>query len=118
MTFHRDHVAGAFFVLTGIGVFVLSGDLPLGSMAMPGAGMMPKLILGLMVILGLALAAQAHNSPPLATIAWDDLAHALRVIAAAATAAAFYDLLGFRITMALLLCALVIAAERQDVTRA
>ncbi len=87
-------------------------------MAMPGAGMMPKLILVLMVVLGLALVAQAHRSPPLATIAWDDLPHALCVIAAATAAAGLYNVLGFRITMALMLCSLLIAAERRNVTRA
>jgi len=117
MILHRDHVAGGFFVATGILVFLFSGDLPIGSMAMPGAGMMPKLILALMIVFGVALVAQAHKSPPLATIAWDDLAHALCVFAAAVAATALYDVLGFRITMALMLSGLVIAVERRHIVR-
>src|SRR5262245_5249778 len=115
MILHRDHVAGGAFVIAGIAIFLLSGDLPIGSMGMPGAGMMPKLVLVLMIILGLALVAQAHKSPPLASIAWDDLPHALCVIFAAAAATALYNVLGFRITMALMLCGLVIGVERQNI---
>ena len=114
---HQDHISGGAFVIAGFIVFLLSGDLPLGSMAMPGAGMMPKLVLGLMIVFGLTLIAQAHQSPPLAALEWNDLPHALCVIIAAAAAAALYSTLGFRITMALMLCALVIAVERQNFLR-
>ena len=43
MTLRSDHVAGAAFVVFGIVVFALSGDLPFGRLSAPGAGMMPKL---------------------------------------------------------------------------
>jgi hypothetical protein len=98
----RDHIAGGLFVVAGIVLFAVSGDLPIGSMAMPGAGMLPKLIIGLMIVFGLMLTAQAHHSPPFATIAWDDLPHALCV----------------RITMALMLFGLLVAVERQSLIRA
>jgi hypothetical protein len=117
MLLHRDHVAGAFFILAGAIVFLLSGDLPVGSMAMPGAGMMPKLVLALMIVLGLALMAQARKSPRLATIAWDDLPHALGVLVAAMAATALYNILGFRIAMALMLTGLVIIVERRNPVR-
>ena len=73
MILRQDHIAGGIFVVAGIAVFAMSGDLPLGSMAMPGAGMMPKLVLGLMVVFGLVLMVRAGESPPFATIAWNDL---------------------------------------------
>ena len=114
----QDHISGGAFVIAGIIVFLLSGDLPLGSMAMPGAGMMPKLVLALMIFFGLTLVAQAHKSPPLAALEWEDLAHALCVIMVATAAAALYDVLGFRITMALMLCALIVVVERQNILRA
>ena len=38
MTFRTDHAAGLAFVLFGITVLLLSGDLPSGRLAMPGAG--------------------------------------------------------------------------------
>jgi hypothetical protein len=109
----RDHIAGAAFVLGGLGVLALSGDLPVGSMAMPGAGMMPKLVLGLMIAFGLILMARARESPPVATVPWSDLPHALRVIAITAAAVALYSGLGFIITMSLLLFCLLFAVERR-----
>jgi hypothetical protein len=114
----RDHIAGGLFVVAGVVLYAVSGDLPIGSMAMPGAGMLPKLIIGLMIVFGLVLTAQAHHSPPFATIAWDDLPHALCVFVAASAAIALYTVLGFRITMALMLFGLLVAVERQNLVRA
>ena len=45
----RDHIAGGVFIAAGLLVFALSGDLPFGTLASPGAGMMPKLVLGLLI---------------------------------------------------------------------
>src|SRR5437660_6343668 len=108
MILRRDHIAGAAFVVAGALIFAFSGDLPLGSMAMPGAGMMPKLVLGLMVVFGLVLMVRAGESPPFATIAWNDLPHAVCVTIATAAAIALYTTLGFRITTGLMLLVLLV----------
>ena len=113
MQLRVDHVAGAIFIAAGAAVFAASGDLPLGSMAMPGAGMMPKLALAFMVAFGLALVARAPASRRFAEIAWSDLPHALRVLAIAGAAAALYTVLGFLLTMALMLFVLLAAIERR-----
>ena len=42
---------GGVFVALGIVVFALSGDLPFGTLSSPGAGMLPKLMAGLMIAL-------------------------------------------------------------------
>ena len=118
MTIRSDHVAGAFFIAFGILVFALSGDLPVGSMAMPGAGMMPKLVLGLMIAFGFVLMARAGESPPIATVRWTDLPHAIRLVAVAAAAIALYAMLGFLITMILMLFTLLFAVERKGIVRA
>ena len=52
--------------LAGLLVFAMSGDLPFGTLASPGAGMMPKLVLGLLIAFGAILVARAGESPPLA----------------------------------------------------
>ena len=72
----------ASFVAAGALVFAVSGDLPFGTLASPGAGMMPKLVLGLMMAFGaIAAVARAGESPPLADIDWSDLPHAATVVA-------------------------------------
>ena len=86
MILRRDHIAGVAFVTVGTLVYAFSGDLPWGSLAMPGAGMMPKLVLGMMIIFGLVLIARGGASPPFAETDWSDIGHALCVIIAAALA--------------------------------
>jgi hypothetical protein len=90
-----DHVAGSVFVALGIGVLALSGDLPVGTLSFPGAGMMPKLVAGLMIVFGLLLVGRAGESAPLAGLAWGDLPHAARVVAITAVAIALYQPLAF-----------------------
>ena len=80
MTLRSDHVAGAAFVIFAVAVFALSGDLPFGSLSSPGAGMMPKLLLVLMIVFGIALLFGAAASQPFAEIDWSDRNHALLVV--------------------------------------
>ena len=115
MIIRTDHVAGSVFVALGIVVLALSGDLPVGTLSFPGAGMMPKLVAGLMIVFGLLLVGRAGESAPLASLAWGDLPHAARVVAITAVAIALYQPLGFVITMALLLFTLTFGAERRPV---
>jgi hypothetical protein len=115
MILRRDHVAGGLFVVAAATVLAVSGDLPIGSMGMPGAGMLPKLVLGLMIAFGLILIASGSESPPIATVPWTDLPHAIRVVAITALAIVLYTVLGFIITMSLLLFALLVAVERRRV---
>src|SRR3954469_12109596 len=115
MILRRDHIAGGLFVVAAATVLAVSGDLPVGSMAMPGAGMLPKLVLGLMIAFGLILMARAGESPPVATVPWTDLPHAIQVVAITAVAVALYTLLGFIITMSLLLFCLLVAVERRPI---
>jgi tripartite tricarboxylate transporter TctB family protein len=114
MTLRADHVAGAAFIILGLVVFAISGDLPFGTLAAPGAGMMPKLVAGLMVTFALVIIA-AGDSSALSTIDWSDKAHAALVVLIAAAAIALYQTLGFLITMTCLVFALLVAVERKKV---
>ena len=114
MTLRSDHIAGGVFVAFGVLVFALSGDLPLGTLSFPGAGMMPKLVAGLLILFGLLLILRANESAPVATVPWSDLPHAARVVAITAAAIALYQTLGFVVTMALLLFALTFGTERRN----
>jgi hypothetical protein len=118
MTLRSDHVAGAFFVVFGLVVLALSGDLPFGTLSSPGAGMMPKLLLWLMVLFGAALIVGAVGSPPFAEIEWSDGKHALLVVIISGIAISLYTTLGFIITMTLLVFSLLMVVERKNVFRA
>jgi hypothetical protein len=115
MIIRSDHVAGAAFVLFGIAVFAISGDLPFGSLSAPGAGMMPKLVTGLMIAFGIALILGAAQSRPFAEIEWSDGKHAAMVVLIAGAAIASYQTLGFLLTMSLLVFVLLVAIERRPV---
>jgi hypothetical protein len=113
MTLRRDHVGGGALVIAAVLVLAVSGDLPFGTLASPGAGMLPTLMIALMLAFGLALFLRARESPPLAEVAWHDLPHAARVVAVAAAGVALYVTLGFLLSIALLLFALTYAIERR-----
>jgi len=113
MTLRTDHAAGAVFVAFGLVVLAMSGDLPFGTLSFPGAGMMPKLVAGAMIFFGLVLVLRAGESVPLARIGRGDLWHAARVTAITAAAIALYRTLGFIVTMALMLFALIFGTERR-----
>jgi hypothetical protein len=110
-----DHVAGIFFILLGIVVFALSGDLPFGTITAPGAGMMPKLMAALMMLFAAVVFLGARASEPLAAIDWSDRWHALLVVGITAAAVFVYQHIGFLITMSLLVFALLIVVERRNV---
>ena len=118
MTLRSDHIAGAFFVVLGIVVFALSGDLPFGRLSAPGAGMMPKLLIGLMIVFGVALMFGAGSSKPVAEIDMSDAVHAAMLIVIIGAAIRYYTWLGFVVTMTLLVFTLLVAVERKNVFHA
>ena len=115
MILRRDHVAGGVFVAGGAILFALSGELPFGTLSSPGAGMMPKLVLILLIGLGACLMLRGTESPPLADVAWADFVHAATIVAAASVAIGTYTVIGFIPSMVLLLFALIYVVERRNI---
>jgi hypothetical protein len=118
MMLRTDHVAGGAAIAAALAVLAVSGDLPFGTLAFPGAGMMPKLICALMILLGALLLARGGASAPFSDIGWSDLPHAVRVLAITAAAVALYTTLGFIVTMSLMLFALIAFEGRNLVAAA
>lgn len=106
------------FVALGVVVFAISGDLPFGSLTAPGAGMLPKLTAGLMMAFAGLIIVSGRSSPPLRSIDWSDWKHAALLVAIAAAAILAYRPLGFLISMALLVFALLVIVERKSWLRA
>jgi tripartite tricarboxylate transporter TctB family protein len=115
MIIRADHVAGGVFIALGLLVFAVSGDLPFGRISAPGAGMMPKLMAGLILLFAVIIVATGRERPPLARIDWSDWTHAAQLLLITAIAIACYRLLGFLITMSLLVFALLVVVERRRV---
>src|SRR5262245_2255225 len=113
MQVRRDHVAGAVMLLAGALVLAASTDLPFGTLASPGAGMLPTVVIVVMMAFAALLWLGAGASPPLGAIAWADAGHALRVLGVTAAAVALYIPLGFVASVALLLFVLTFAVERK-----
>ena len=111
MTLRADHVAGVFFIGLGLLVIALSGDLPTGSLSMPGSGFLPKIVAVLTIFFGLVLALRANESKVFATLSWSDAKHAALVVAITAAAIALFEPLGFLTTNVLLIFALLAIIE-------
>jgi hypothetical protein len=118
MNLRADHVAGAAFVFFGALIIALSGDLPTGQLSMPGSGFLPKIIAVLLMICGGALIVRGKESPAFAELGWTDLPHALQVIVIAAIGITLYTVLGFLITLVLMVSAILIVIERRNPLRA
>jgi hypothetical protein len=114
LSLKTDHVAGAAFIALGVVVFALSGELPFGTLSAPGAGMMPKMVTGLMMLFGALVMVGAARSAPLASLDWSDRNHAALVVLITGAAVAAYRPLGFLITMALLVFCLLVIVERRN----
>jgi hypothetical protein len=115
MILRADHVAGAAFIVLGVAVYVIGAELPFGTVTQPGAGMMPKLVAGLMMLFAVLILLGGANSQPFANIDWSDRGHAALLVLITAVAVALYVPLGFLITMSLLVFALLVVVERRRV---
>ena len=113
MNLRMDHVAGGAFVVAGAIVLLVSSDYPFGTLASPGAGMLPTLLIVLIVAFGALLFARAGDGPLLRTIAWSDLPHAVRVVVVAAAAVLLYTKAGCLFTLSALLFVLTFVIERK-----
>ena len=112
MTLRTDHITGAIAIVFGIAVIAMSGELPIGSLSFPGAGLWPKLLAALMIVLGVVLIIGARDGEAFAAVRWDDVGHALPVMVTAIVAVAFYETLGFILSMGLMLFALALLKKK------
>jgi len=118
MNVRADHVAGGAFVLFGVTIIALSGDLPVGQLSMPGSGFLPMIVAVLTILFGLVLILRASESETFGELSWADGKHALLVTTITAISIALYNYLGFVITMVAMMFALLVVIERRNPLRA
>ena len=113
MNIRADQVAGGAFILLGILVFIIGWDLPFGRLTAPGAGMLPKLMAGLMIGFAAGIMINGQRSEKLSEIPWGDWRHAVLILLISGIATLLYATLGFIITMTLLVFSLLVVVEHK-----
>src|SRR5262245_54065094 len=113
MNIRADQVAGGAFIILGILVFIIGWDLPFGRLTAPGAGMLPKLMAGLMIAFAAGIVINGQRSEKLSEVPWGDWPHAVLIILISGIATLLYATLGFLITMTLLAFSLLVIVEHK-----
>jgi putative tricarboxylic transport membrane protein len=108
-----DQVAGLALLALAAAVGWQTRALPLGSVTEPGPGYAPTLLVGLLGLLGLAIAALGRHSPRLASLAWPEAGHALKILGAASVATLLIEDLGYRLTVIVLMVFFLGVLERR-----
>jgi len=113
-----DRVAGA--ALTLIGLFVLWESLlsvrrlPLGTMWTPGPAFVPVMLACLLLAFGSAVTVMGAGAPPIGTVQWTEWRHTAGILMMCAFAAVGLERLGYRVTLTLVLFALLRVLERKS----
>ena len=109
-----DRVSGSALVLLGLFVIWERRVLPLGTHTQPGPGYVPLLLAILLAVLGGLLVAQGGGGAHLRTVAWSEAPHALAILACTAFATGFLEVIGYRLTMLIVMGFLFGVMERQQ----
>lgn len=110
-----DRVAGAALALLGVVTIVESRALPFGSLRNPGPAFVPVVLAILLIGFGVVIAALGRSSLPLSQIGWGEARHAVAIFAACAFVGLALERIGYRITMAVMLFALLRLVEKKRV---
>jgi hypothetical protein len=110
-----DRVAGATLAVLGVVTIVQSRALPFGSLRNPGPAFVPVVLAILLIGFGLAIAALGRSSPPLSQLGWAEARHAVAIFVACAFVALALERIGYRITMAVMVFALLRFVEKKHV---
>lgn len=108
-----DRVAGGVLVALGLFVLFESRKLPLGSLRNPGPAYAPVVLAILVLVFGALVLAFGSRAPAIGGIGWMEWRHAVAIFVACAFAALAMERLGFRVTIAVTLLALLRIVERR-----
>ena len=108
--------------LSGTVLLVLAGFiafetrvLPLGTHKVPGPAYLPLLLASILGVLGILLIFVKATSPPLRSLKWPEGLHAAAIVACCFFATFFIEVLGYRVTMLIVLGFLFGVVERMKI---
>lgn len=108
-----DRLAGA--VLAAFAIFVLweSRNVPFGTIMEPGPGVVPVLLALTLLVCSLAVVVGGAAARPVAVLGWSEWRHAVAILGACVFMALALERLGYRLTIFIVLLALLTLAERK-----
>jgi hypothetical protein len=108
--------------ISGIVLLALAGFiafetrvLPLGTHRVPGPGYLPLLLASILGILGILLIFLKAKSSPLRSLKWPEGLHAAAIVGCCFFATFFIEILGYRVTMLIVLGFLFGVVERMKI---
>jgi hypothetical protein len=107
-----DRVSGGFLLLVGLFVAWERQVLPLGTHSHPGPGYFPLLLSILLIITGSILVIRGRFSAPVRSIKWKEGRKAVAILGCCIVATSGIELIGYRITMIIILGFLFGVVER------
>ena len=110
-----DRISGIVLLILAVFVAVETRVLPLGDHSNPGPGYLPLLLAAILAVLSVVLIVRPKGSPLWKSVQWDEKFHALAIIACCFLATFCVELLGYRITMILILGFLFGVLERMKI---
>lgn len=109
-----DQIAGAAIAVFGLYVAWASREYPFGTLAEPGPGYLPFVLALTLAVFGAVLALRGSVVGSERTVRFDDLPHALLLLAVLCVAAYAIERAGYRLTVGLMLLFLLAVVERRS----
>ena len=110
-----DQIAGAVITAFALYVAWAAREYPFGTLAEPGPGYLPFVLAIVLAAFGVVLALRGRVVQRERQVRFDDLPHALLLIAVLSAAAYAIERAGYRVTVALMLFFLLAVVERRSV---
>jgi putative tricarboxylic transport membrane protein len=108
-----DRWAGLALIALALYVLWEVRRIPFGTVAAPGPGVVPALLAVILLVCSLVVIAGGARAPRVGALDWSEWRHSVAILGACAFMALALERLGYRLTMILVLLALLRLVERK-----
>lgn len=108
-----DRLAGAVLAAFAILVLWESRNIPFGAIVEPGPGAVPVLLALTLLVCSLAVVVGGAAAHPVAALQWTEWRHAVAILGACVFMALMLERLGYRLTILVVLMAMLSLVERK-----